>query len=370
MLRAVLSLVALLFVGCTPVTREAAGEFDYLGQLRILADAAADGTVVGGLSGISYDAGRQVYYVISDDRSEKNPARFYTVRIPLSTSGIEKVEFIASHRWLDRDGKPFRPLDLATRPPVVPPDPEGIAFDGRGQRLYWSSEGGRLSEEGGGPAQLDTWVRIAGLDGGFLGELVLPPTLAMSGEQTGPRPNRGLEGLTMTPSGRYLWAAMEGPGLGDGEVPTERQGALTRITRFDTDTDTGAATAQYAYPLEKVSAGPGGDNGLTDLVAVDDERFLAVERGYGTRVSARVYGVEIGDADDVLARPSLAGAAVRPVTKTLVADLTTTAGLSPLDNVEGITLGPKLADGRQTVVLVTDDNFSPRQITQFLAFAI
>ena len=41
-----------------------------------------------------------------------------------------------------------------------------------------------------------------------------------------------------------------------------------------------------------------------------------------------------------------------------------------LDNVEGITLGPKLSDGRQSVVLVTDDNFSPTQITQFYAFAL
>ncbi|WP_272897015.1 esterase-like activity of phytase family protein [Mycolicibacterium tusciae] len=41
-----------------------------------------------------------------------------------------------------------------------------------------------------------------------------------------------------------------------------------------------------------------------------------------------------------------------------------------LDNVEGITLGPKLSDGRQVVVLVTDDNFSDDQMTQFYAFAL
>ena len=41
-----------------------------------------------------------------------------------------------------------------------------------------------------------------------------------------------------------------------------------------------------------------------------------------------------------------------------------------LDNVEGITLGPKLSDGRQVVVLVTDDNFSAEQMTQFYAFAL
>ncbi|MGV0803164.1 esterase-like activity of phytase family protein, partial [Mycolicibacterium elephantis] len=40
------------------------------------------------------------------------------------------------------------------------------------------------------------------------------------------------------------------------------------------------------------------------------------------------------------------------------------------DNIEGITLGPTLPDGRQSVVLVSDDNFSADQFTQFLAFAL
>ena len=58
------------------------------------------------------------------------------------------------------------------------------------------------------------------------------------------------------------------------------------------------------------------------------------------------------------------------MTKTLLADLSATPGLAPLDNIEGITLGPELPDGRQSVVMVSDDNFSPTQITQFLAFAM
>jgi hypothetical protein len=157
---------------------------------------------------------------------------------------------------------------------------------------------------------------------------------------------------------------MEGPGYSDGELPSGEAGALTRVTRFDVETR--RATAQYAYPVEKVGSGPRGDNGLTDLVALDDENFLSIERGYGTRVQAGIYEVSIGDAEDVLARPSLAGA--RPMTKTLLVDLPNT--VDPIDNIEGITLGPTLPDGRRSLVLVSDDNFSPRQITQFLAFAM
>ena len=362
----------LLVAACsgTPATPDTpasvAPALQYLGQMRVDPGATADGTVIGGLSGISYDRDGQRYYVISDDRSEKNPARFYTVQISLSNNEIRELKFDAAHSLLDRNGKPFPPLDTDARPPVAPPDAEGIAVDTRRQRFYWSSEGERLTDLPGGPVLLDPWVRIADLDGGYLGQFSLPSVLKMSAGQSGPRRNHGLEGLSLTPDGSALWAAMEGPGYNDGEPPSEAQGALTRITRFDVDT--GEPTAQYAYPVDKVTAGPGGDSGLTDLVALGDQEFLVLERGFGTHVAARVYRAEIGDAEDVSARPSLTDA--RPMTKTLLADLTSTPGLSPLDNAEGITLGPMLPDGRQSVVLVSDDNFSSTQITQFLAFVL
>ena len=45
-----------------------------------------NGTTVGGLSSITYDASRNVYYVLSDDQSQINPARFYTVSVDVGPS--------------------------------------------------------------------------------------------------------------------------------------------------------------------------------------------------------------------------------------------------------------------------------------------
>jgi hypothetical protein len=146
----------------------------YLGQSQVPFGATFQNAVIGGLSAISYDAGRDVYYVITDDRSEKSPARFYTVRLSLSDKGINEVKFTGHHLLLEESGHPFRPLRLDATPPVVPPDPEGIAFDTARQRLYWSSEGERLTEGSGGPALLDPWVRTAGLDGDYLDQFTLP----------------------------------------------------------------------------------------------------------------------------------------------------------------------------------------------------
>ena len=89
-------------------------------------------TVVGGLSGLSYDPESRLYYIISDDRSAKNPARFYTARINLSDNGIDRVEFVSTHPWLDADGRPFRPLDVGVRPPVVPLTPRASPSTGAG----------------------------------------------------------------------------------------------------------------------------------------------------------------------------------------------------------------------------------------------
>lgn len=343
--------------GCAPpATAEPA--LSYLGQARLAPGATFAGTVVGGLSAISYDAGCDCYYVISDDRSAQSPARFYTVRLTLSGNGLDDISVIGTQPLLDENGRPFVPL-AAGGPP--PPDPEGIAVDAARQRLYWSSEGERL------PGVLaDPWVRIAGLDGRYLGRFDLPANLAMSAQATGSRRNTTLEGLTLAPGGRLLFAAMEGPGYDDGEPPDRDHGALTRITALDVATRT--PVAQYAYPLDP-AAEPGDTNGLTDLVALSDTEFLVLERAFAApRAVVRIFRAKIGAATDVLGVPALAGAEVTPMTKTLLTDLSAVAG--PVDNLEGITLGPRLPDGRRTVLLVSDDNFAPAQISQFMLLTL
>ncbi|MCC5698826.1 esterase-like activity of phytase family protein [Klebsiella pneumoniae] len=45
-------------------------------------------------------------------------------------------------------------------------------------------------------------------------------------------------------------------------------------------------------------------------------------------------------------------------------------GLDTVDNIEGITWGPRLPDGRRSLVLVSDDNFAPDQVTQIVVLAV
>ncbi|MEU6351928.1 esterase-like activity of phytase family protein [Streptomyces sp. NPDC047072] len=348
---------------------------DFLGERELPSAMAFQGTTVGGLSAISYDAKTGTYYLISDDRSQTGPARFYTARIDFADGGPGDVELTGTHPWLRPDGSAFPPTSTATS--TVAPDPEGIAVDPHDGSLAWTSEGERIVTSDG-PALLgDPWIRRATATGAYRGQLPLPPQLHMNSQEFGPRKNQTLEGVTFTPDGRRIVTAMEDPLYQDGDDPTPEHGALTRITVHDTRT--GQPLAQYAYPLEPLFATPpaGGTdtNGVSDIVALGHDRFLVLERASiyaDNNWKARVYLVDLHGATDVLDRDSLTDPAarpIRPVRKTLMTDLSDVPGPTRVDNVEGITLGPRLPGGRRTVVLVSDDNFAARQVTQFIAFS-
>ena len=102
--RAGLACVLVLAACAAPPATTSPPPFAYLGQVDFPNGFLFDKTTVGGLSAISYDPGRQVYYVISDDRSEKNPARFYTVRITFPDNGQRGV---GSHDTAAGQREPF-----------------------------------------------------------------------------------------------------------------------------------------------------------------------------------------------------------------------------------------------------------------------
>ena len=252
---------------------------------------------------------------------------------------------------------------------MIPPDPEGIAFDERRQRLYWSSEGERITEDPNRTAAVGSVGSCRRARRRLRRRVHAAADAAHVDGSHGTPAEPGLEGLDPD-------AERAVPVGGDGGPRLQRRrtgrpttaGALTRVTRFDVETR--AATAQYAYPLDKVSSGPNGDNGLTDLVALDDENFL-VRRALATAPTCQRHstGPASPDADDVLVQ-ALAdrGAA---------ADDDQDPARRPAEHRRPIwTMSresrwdPSCPTARQSLLLVTDDNFSPQQMTQFVAFAV
>ena len=81
-----------------------------------------------------------------------------------------------------------------------------------------------------------------------------------------------------------------------------------------------------------------------------------------------LFEAEWDGATDIAAVDALSGAAFVPMTKRLVLDFDS-LGVR-IDNLEGLCFGPTLPNGHRTLVLVSDDNFNPGEVTQFLAFEI
>ncbi|MGH2604230.1 MAG: esterase-like activity of phytase family protein, partial [Dehalococcoidia bacterium] len=84
--------------------------------------------------------------------------------------------------------------------------------------------------------------------------------------------NRGFEALTLSPDGRYLFAANESPLEGDGPQPTAEQGGLVRILRHDLSS---GEQTEYAYRTDPIFAtGEGGDRGVGDMIALSGTDLL------------------------------------------------------------------------------------------------
>src|SRR5438874_2462765 len=68
-----------------------AASLRFIGEQRIALKQAYQATVVGGLSGIEYDPKSDTWIMESDDRSDINPARFYTARLNYDVKAFSSV---------------------------------------------------------------------------------------------------------------------------------------------------------------------------------------------------------------------------------------------------------------------------------------
>lgn len=360
-------------------------EFSYIGQQIVPTGTQFAGTTVGGLSSIDYVAGSGRYIAISDDRSALNPARFYELSLDLNaftrsaTPGMAGVGFTAVTTLLDTNGLPFATNQV---------DPEGMRYDATRNQLYWSNEGQRS-----GAGFQNPTVRSAGLDGSYGRDFAVPARYNPSGSNTGLTPgdrgvynNLAFENLAISTDGNTLYAATENALAQDSLPATAFNGSRSRIVSFDIDS--GAAGAEYIYDVSPVVFAPNpangfATNGLTDFIAVGDRQFITIERSFSLGTPAngipatgntiRLFYADARNATDVSSFDSIAGQTITAVSKTLLLDLSDLknddGSTLSLDNIEGLTFGPAF-NGKQTLILASDNNFGATQFTQFIALEV
>jgi hypothetical protein len=361
---ALVTVVTVLAPAAPAVAKGPPVDLQFLGQAIVSTGTSYQGTTVGGLSSITFDAQRNVFYAVSDDPSQFQPARFYTIGLDLSDGRLADgdVRFESVTTLLAPDGQPYAPFSL---------DPEGLALT-KDRQLILTSEGFTNS-------LIDPFVRRYALNGSFLGSLPVPqPFLPTSDHSSGIRPNLAFESAGVPQDGRFVFTGTENALYQDGPAATVASGSPARIMRYNLQT--GRLDRQWVYETDPVAQQPVpasqfSVNGLVELLPLNNEFLIAMERSFsvgvpGTGNSIKLYMLALPGATDVNGVDSLQGklGRVRPAQKTLLLDLDE-LGI-PLDNVEGLTLGRRLPDGRRSVVLVSDNNFAANQFTQFLLFAL
>lgn len=179
-------------------------------------------------------------------------------------------------------------------------------------------------------------------------------------------PNRGMEGLSITPDGKTLVGIMQSTLSNPSKKEVENK-TLTRIITFELET---GKTKQYLYQQN------GKNFANSAIIALGNNRFLVDERDgkflqdKDKHVQKHVYLVDVSEATDVsgdVSAPTglllngktleqtsweeLAKASIKPATKKLVLDLVE-RNAYPHDKFEGMWL-----IGQNKLAVINDDDF-------------
>jgi hypothetical protein len=337
------------------------------GELPPVPEPSWDGAL-GGLSGLHYSAADSLLYAVCDDA--RRPPRLYTFAVELGESTLR-----------------VSPRAVIT---LREPQPTGVLLHLDAESITGSAGGSFwIGTENRDEHATQRWPRIASVDpsGLITGTLPLPEAFLpeLEGEPTrGPRANLAFEGLALSPAGRWLTAITETSLRQDGPLADLEHGTTTRLLQWDLQHS--AAATEYRYqtePAARVASVPSPAvvlNGVAELVSLDEERLLVLERAYVAQAAGgggvntvRIF--EIRRPAGTATGSSTFGAPPPLLDKRLILDLDQVIdrlepGHQRLDNFEGMTRGPRFPSGAQSLLLVSDDNFSERQRTVFLALRI
>ncbi len=322
-----------------------------LGYSDALDKLDVNGVRVGGLSSLAYDRQRRAWASTVDNRAT-DPSRIWFFRRLTSPQIVGE--------------------------PLVLRRPDGTAYDGA------TADNEGLAVLPGGrflvSSETEPSIRIYGRDGVQRSSLPVPARFAVTGttpdgEATA---NATLEGLTITPDGRHIVAAMEGALSGD--IAARGEATWHRFLVYRHGRGGWSLQKQIAYRAE-----PG--QRVPEVAAVGNADLIVQEASFdpATGNATQLYLVRGYDrAPDVSGIADLSTAdPAAAVRKRLLADIVTCPTLGAtakqqqsnplLDNYEGMAVTGKLTWRRDRVVgvsLISDDNFGATQTTRVLNLAV
>ncbi|WP_413295242.1 esterase-like activity of phytase family protein [Bdellovibrio sp. HCB185ZH] len=342
----------------------------YVGETSIVTGAKFDETTIGGLSGITYADG--VLNAVSDDKGRWGEPRFYQFDLKIDGKTVTLIpKSFKPVKGLKKEGSRKAFLDL-----------EGLALMPDGDFLI-SSEGNNDLK----PRSMPRVFRVAA-DGKWKYDLTVPDKYLpeRTGQQSkGIQNNGAFEGLTATRDGKFVFTSLEAPLTQDIDMENEANGAIIRILKFE---DRGAQrgyftpAAEFAYKVDAFRDNQIGREifrGVSEILALSESKIIVLERGArlhgkGWKTTVGLYVADISKATDTLAMVKLADHKYTLAEKVKLVDfetdLTKERGKKDVQNFEALAFGPNLPDGRRTLLVMSDNNFSKNEVTELLVFAI
>ncbi len=343
---------------------------EYIGEYQVPDNLQFKKTTVGGLSGLTYDRQQNRFYAVSDDRGDLSPARFYTLKLDLDTKNPDRVKF----KKVDiLDVTLLKNANGETYPKGTT-DTEAIALTPQSSVI--------ISSEGDRGKNIPPFMSEFDLKTGKVKQSLPIPQRYLSDTEgkRGIQNNLAFEGMTLSPTGTLpasgeplrVFAATESALMQDKEVSKvgdngKIPGAKNRWLHY-LISDRAEIVSEHLYQLDPPPLGAV-EHGLSEIQSIDTSgHFLTLERSFGlTGFRVKLFQTSMAGATDTSKIASFKGSTnIQAIKKELAFDLKTLDIY--IDNLEGMALGSRLPDGSQTLLLVSDNNFTNRQITQFLLF--
>ena len=169
--------------------------------------------------------------------------------------------------------------------------------------------------------------------------------------------NRGFESVARMPHAKSMWTGNEEALTIDGDLANENDGTLIRLQKMSVNGNSVVANQQFPYWVDPVHSSNDPDrSGMADLVGLPDGTLMALERSVASSIQNRMYQVDCSSATNVSGAAfdgGLDNATFAAATKTLVWSGTVSGSSGA--NMEGLSLGPQLANGNWTLIGVVDN---------------
>lgn len=297
------------------------------------------GVAPGNYSGISHV--RDNIYAIVDDKDAVDGFKFLELNIDRENGKVLKASLAEPEGMKERRAKG----ECTKR------DCEGVAYFPEANTVFVSGE-----EE--------QRILEYTIEGKLTGRELAIPSIMQRNKIV---PNLGFEALTYNDKQKRFWTTTESTLPADGKQSSPHNPFIHNCLRFVGFDNSLKPVESYVYQMDLLKATSKTAislYGVPSLLALDDGRIIVMEREgcfpkkqYGSWVRIKLYIVNPRQSKPVSLDTPMARVGDDDVMKKeLICEFVTRLRLGSmnLSNYEGMCLGPKLNDGRQTLILIAD----------------